>query len=96
MTFDVNREYVVDELANEGYILDGEAQEFILAKPDPLNFAREAISRMMTRPLVRHDEGPEEGSARWNRWTRSPPEQGPSTPSDRGSIVMATWSCSRT
>ena len=52
MTFDVNREYVVDELANEGYILDGEAQEFILAKPDPLNFAREAISRMMTRPLV--------------------------------------------
>ncbi len=52
MTFDVNREYVVDELANEGYLLDAEAQEFILAKDNPLDFAREAISRMMTRPLV--------------------------------------------
>lgn len=52
MTFAVNREYVVDELANEGYILDGEAQDFILGKDDPLGFAHDAISRMMTRPLV--------------------------------------------
>ncbi|MGD0819065.1 MAG: hypothetical protein ABR986_11830, partial [Methanomassiliicoccales archaeon] len=52
MTFDVNREYVANELANEGYLLDAEAEEFILAKSDPLNFARDAISRLMTRPLV--------------------------------------------
>jgi len=52
MTFDVNREYVVDELANAGYLLDAEAEEFILANSDPLNFAKDAISRLMTRPLV--------------------------------------------
>ena len=48
----MNREYVVDELANEGYLLDADAEEFILGKNDPLNFARDAIARLMTRPLV--------------------------------------------
>ncbi|OPY33373.1 MAG: DNA polymerase II small subunit [Methanomassiliicoccales archaeon PtaU1.Bin124] len=46
------RENVIDELARDGYILDPEAERFVLAQSNPFNFARGCIDRMEERPLV--------------------------------------------
>ncbi|MCX6651701.1 MAG: DNA-directed DNA polymerase II small subunit [Methanomassiliicoccales archaeon] len=46
------RSSVVEALANEGFLLDQEAEEFILSQPSPLQFARQAIHQMQYQPLV--------------------------------------------
>lgn len=46
------RSKVVEALANDGYLLDQEAEEFILSQPSPLQFAREVIPRIPYQPLV--------------------------------------------
>ena len=46
------RSKVVEALANEGFLLDQEAEEFILSQPTPLQFARRAISQLPYQPLV--------------------------------------------
>ncbi len=46
------RSKVVQALANDGFLLDQEAEEFILSQPSPLQFARQAISQLHYQPLV--------------------------------------------
>ncbi len=46
------RERVVDALASEGYLMDQEAEDYILAQSDPLQFAHRALSSMQERPLI--------------------------------------------
>ncbi len=46
------RNAVVEALANDGFLLDQEAEEFILGQPSPLQFARQAISQLPYQPLV--------------------------------------------
>jgi len=46
------RSKVVEALANDGYLLDQEAEEFILAQPSPLQFARQFIPQIPYQPLV--------------------------------------------
>ncbi len=43
---------MVEALANDGFLLDQEAEEFIMAQPAPLDFARRAISSLQYQPLV--------------------------------------------
>ncbi|MCG7844222.1 MAG: hypothetical protein MIO90_02175, partial [Methanomassiliicoccales archaeon] len=46
------RSKVVEALANDGFLLDQEAEEFILSQPTPLQFAQQAISQLPYQPLV--------------------------------------------
>jgi len=46
------RSKVVEALANDGYLLDQEAEEFILAQSSPLQFARQVIPQIPYQPLV--------------------------------------------
>jgi DNA polymerase II small subunit len=46
------RSKVVESLANEGFLLDQEAEEFIMSQTAPLQFARRAISQLPYQPLV--------------------------------------------
>lgn len=46
------RANVIEELARDGYVLDPEAERFILAQSNPFNFARSCLERMEERPLI--------------------------------------------
>jgi DNA polymerase II small subunit len=46
------RSKVVEALANDGFLLDQEAEEFILSQPSPLQFARQIIPQIPYQPLV--------------------------------------------
>ena len=46
------RSKVVEALAKEGFLLDQEAEEYILAQSAPLDFARQAISRLPEQPFI--------------------------------------------
>lgn len=46
------RERVVDALAGEGYLMDQEAEDYIMAQPDPIHFAHKALRSMQERPLI--------------------------------------------
>ena len=46
------RSRVVEALANDGFLLDHETEEYILGQDAPLQFARKVISQMVHRPLV--------------------------------------------
>jgi DNA polymerase II small subunit/DNA polymerase delta subunit B len=46
------RERVIDALAGEGYLMDQEAEDYIMAQPDPLHFAHKALRSMQERPLI--------------------------------------------
>ncbi|HUT27864.1 MAG TPA: DNA-directed DNA polymerase II small subunit [Methanomassiliicoccales archaeon] len=46
------RSRIVEALANDGFLLDHETEEYILGQDAPLQFARQVISQMVHRPLV--------------------------------------------
>lgn len=43
---------MVEELASEGFLLDAEAERFILEQADPMRFIRRSIASMNERPLI--------------------------------------------
>lgn len=46
------RERLVEELASEGFLLDAEAEQYILEQTDPMRFIRSSIASMNERPLI--------------------------------------------
>ncbi len=46
------RDRILDELANEGILLEPDAAELVLSTDDPLGFTRSVLASMPQHPLV--------------------------------------------